>query len=123
MKTKDGSPAWARTTITLSNAKSVSYRDFNGLKCRIGPDEPTLTRTPRLLLLIRSGGTGCQSQPRSFLLNRSEWRARAVGSTRFSQASASFQSRFTQDTEISRARGFFRASSSNDQGVTTTVTF
>src|SRR6516225_4884143 len=40
-----------------------------------------------------------------------------------SQALASFQSRFTLDTEISRARRFLRASSSNDQGVTTTVTF
>ena len=37
-----GSPAWIRTTITLSSAESVSYRLFNGLKCRIGPEIPAL---------------------------------------------------------------------------------
>jgi len=35
-------PAWARTTITLSNVESVSCGRFNGLKCRIGPEEPPL---------------------------------------------------------------------------------
>src|SRR6516162_10778452 len=42
LKTKGGSPAWARTTITLSNSESVTYGLFNGLKCRIGPEKPTL---------------------------------------------------------------------------------
>ena len=44
LKTKDGSPA--RTTTTLSNAKSVSYKDFNGLDLEgpIGPEKPTLVR-------------------------------------------------------------------------------
>jgi hypothetical protein len=42
LKTKDGSPAWARTTITLSKAESVAYRLFNGLKGRIGPEKPPL---------------------------------------------------------------------------------
>jgi hypothetical protein len=44
LKTRDGSPAWARTTITLINAESVTCGLFNGLKCRIGP-EKTHTRT------------------------------------------------------------------------------
>jgi hypothetical protein len=39
---KFGSPAWIRTTITLRNAESVSYRAFNGLECRIGPEKPAL---------------------------------------------------------------------------------
>ena len=42
LKTKGGYPAWARTTITISNAESVTYRVFNGLKCRIGPEKPAL---------------------------------------------------------------------------------
>jgi len=42
LKTKDDSPAWARTTITLSNAESVTCRDLNGLKRRIGPEKPAL---------------------------------------------------------------------------------
>ena len=39
LKTKDGSPAWARTTITISNTESATYRVFNGLKCRNGPEK------------------------------------------------------------------------------------
>ena len=42
LKRKAGSPAWIRTTITISNAESVTYKVFNGLKCRIGPEKPTL---------------------------------------------------------------------------------
>ena len=43
-KMKSGSPEWIRATITLSNAKSVSYRDSNGLdlECPIGPEKPPL---------------------------------------------------------------------------------
>jgi hypothetical protein len=42
LKTKDGSPAWARTTITVSNVESVSCGQCTGLKCRIGREKPSL---------------------------------------------------------------------------------
>jgi hypothetical protein len=42
-------PAWIRTTITITHTESVSYRAFNGLKWRIGPENrhsyTTRTRT------------------------------------------------------------------------------
>ena len=41
-KTKGGSPAWARTTITITYAESVACRVSNGLKCRIGLEKPSL---------------------------------------------------------------------------------
>jgi len=37
-----GSPAWIRTTITSTNAESVTYSLLNGLKCRNGPEKPAL---------------------------------------------------------------------------------
>jgi hypothetical protein len=45
LKTRDGSPAWIRTTITLRNAESIIYRVFNGLKCQIGAEEPPLVHS------------------------------------------------------------------------------
>ena len=42
LKTKGGSPAWARTTIRLGIVESVTSRVFNGLKCQIGPEKPAL---------------------------------------------------------------------------------
>ncbi len=57
-----GSPAWIRTTITTTYAKSVSCRLFNGLKCRIGPKNrhsyTTRTRARVLFYL----GSGCDRQ-------------------------------------------------------------
>ena len=41
---KFGSPAWARTTIRTTHTECVSCGVLNGLKCRIGPEKPALTR-------------------------------------------------------------------------------
>src|SRR6266576_2426140 len=35
-------PAWIRTTIRETYVECVSCRVSNGLKCRIGPEKPTL---------------------------------------------------------------------------------
>src|SRR5579885_2051539 len=42
VKSKDGSTAWIRTAITVSNVECVSCRVFNGLKRRIGLEKPSL---------------------------------------------------------------------------------
>jgi len=50
-----GSPAWARTTITIRDAESVSYRDLNGLECRIGPEKPPLVHNSYTALIVPAG--------------------------------------------------------------------
>lgn len=47
LKTKGGSPTWARTTIAVTYSESVSYIVLNGLKCQIGPKKPALVHGSR----------------------------------------------------------------------------